>query len=385
MKKNLLLTCFSLLIACVLAEGLLRLVGFNYPNFYRYDLYTGAALRHGAEGWWQEEGRSYVRINGQGMRDDREIQIQKPDNVFRIAVLGDSYAEALQVDVAKTFWRILENRLLQCGYGGGKRIEVLNFGVSGYSTAQELITLKTRVAKFKPDLVLLAFLSGNDVRDNSREIAGPYPRPYFTLDNGRLIEDTSFREHWIFRLKSSLPWQWFQSASDYSRLIQLVNKVKNVAGQPLSAPRSEGGVEEIGLDDHIYLSIPPPVWEQAWQLTEALVAEVQREAARQRASFLLVTLTNPGQVPPDSEAMRRHAIKLGEKDLFYPERRMRALVAREGIDAVFLAELFARYAEEHKVFLHGFPNTQMGGGHWNETGHALAADLIAKHLCAKGN
>jgi hypothetical protein len=383
MKTNLLLTAFFILIACVLAEGLLRLVGFNYPNFYRYDLYTGAALRPGAEGWWQEEGRSYVRVNGQGMRDDREIQIQKPDNVFRIAVLGDSYAEALQVDVAMTFWRVLENRLMQCGYGGGKRIEVLNFGVSGYSTAQELITLKTRVVKFKPDLVLLAFLSGNDVRDNSREIASPYPRPYFTLDNGRLVEDTSFREHRIFRLKSSLPWQWFQSASDYSRLIQLVNKVKNIAGQPLSALRSEGGVEEIGLDDHIYLSSPPPVWEEAWQLTEALVAEVRREAVRQGAGFLLVTLTNPGQVPPDSDAMRRHATKLGEKDLFHPERRMRALAARERMDAVFLAEPFARYAEEHKVFLHGFPNTQMGGGHWNETGHGLAADLIAKHLCAK--
>jgi hypothetical protein len=385
MAKNLLLTAFSLLIACFLAEGILRLVGFNYPNFYRYDLHTGAALRPGAEGWWQEEGRSYVRINGQGMRDDREIQIQKPDNVFRIAVLGDSYAEALQVDVARTFWRVLENRLMQCGYGGDKRIEVLNFGVSGYSTAQELITLKTRVVKFKPDLVLLAFLSGNDVRDNSREIAGRYPRPYFTLDNGRLIEDMSFREHWIFKLKSSLPWQWFQSASDYSRLIQLVNKVKNIAGQPLSAPRSEGGVEEIGLDDHIYLSNPPAVWEEAWQLTEALVAEVQREAARQGAGFLLVTLTNPGQVPPDSDAMRRHAAKLGEKDLFYPERRMRALAARERMDAVFLAEPFARYAEEHKVFLHGFPNTQMGGGHWNETGHALAAKLISQHLCVSSN
>jgi hypothetical protein len=52
---------------------------------------------------------------------------------------------------------------------------------------------------------------------------------------------------------------------------------------------------------------------------------------------------------------------------------------------VFFAEPFAQYAEKQKVFLHSFPNTQMGGGHLNETGHALAADLIAKHLCAKGN
>jgi hypothetical protein len=309
MTKNLLTVTAAFFLAWLLGEGVLHGVGFSYPNFYRYDLDTGATLRPGAEGWWREEGQAFVRINGQGMRDDREIQVKKPEGVYRVAVLGDSYAEALQVDGAKTFWRLLETKLMQCGYGGGKRIEVLNFGVSWYSTAQEFITLKTRVAPYQPDLVLLAFLSGNDVRDNAKEIAGPYPRPYFALADGRLVEDKSFREHWIFKLKSSWPWQVVQAASDYSRLIQLVNKVKNVAGQPLSAPRAEGGVEEIGLDDHIYLSHPPQVWERAWRLTEALVSEVRREAERQGARFLLVTLTNPGQVPPDPEQMRRHAEK----------------------------------------------------------------------------
>ncbi len=381
MKRNVLLLGVAILVALALAELLLRAVGFSYPNFYRYDYHTGAALRTGAAGWWREEGGAFVRINAQGMRDDREIPVEKSDTVYRIAVLGDSYAEALQVDVSKTFWRLLEEQLNSCGFAPGKRVEVLNFGVSGYSTAQELIALRERVKPFSPDLVLLAFLSGNDVRDNSQAIAGPYPRPYFRLQNGRLVEDTAFREHWIFKLKSSLPWQWFQAASDISRLIQLLNKVKNVAGQPLSAPRAEGAVEEIGLDDHVYLSRPPKIWEEAWQLTEALVTAVRDESLRQGARFLLVTLTNPGQVPPDPAAMRRHAQRLGEPDLFYPERRLRALAQREGLDAVFLAEAFARHAAERKVYLHGFANTQLGGGHWNEEGHRLAAVILARHLC----
>ncbi len=381
MKPNLLILSVAFLVALALAEIVLRVAGFSYPNFYRYDLHTGAALRPGAAGWWREEGEAFVRINAKGMRDDREIPVEKTPEVFRIAILGDSYAEAFQVDVSKTFWRLLEEKLNSCGFAPGKRVEVLNFGVSGYSTAHELIALRERVKPFAPDLVLLAFLSGNDVRDNSQAIAGPYPRPYFHLKNGRLTEDTTFREQWIFKLKSSLPWQWFQAVSDYLRLIQLLNKVKNVAGQPLSAPRSEGAVEEIGLDDHIYLSKPPQVWEEAWQLTEALVTAVRDESLRQGARFLLVTLTNPGQVPPDPTAMRRHAQRIGEPDLFYPERRMRALAQREGLDAVFLAEAFARHAAERKVYLHGFPNTQLGGGHWNEQGHRLAAEILAKHLC----
>ena len=57
-----------------------------------------------------------------------------------------------------------------------------------------------------------------------------------------------------------------------------------------------------------------------------------------------------------------HAQKLDEPDLFYPERRMREFAKREGIEAVYLAEPFADHAAERKIYLHGFANTQMGGG-----------------------
>jgi len=55
-------------------------------------------LRPGAEGWWSKEGGAYVRINNGGLRD-REHAKAKPTNALRIAVLGDSYAEALQVPI----------------------------------------------------------------------------------------------------------------------------------------------------------------------------------------------------------------------------------------------------------------------------------------------
>ena len=32
------------------------------------------------------------------------------------------------------------------------------------------------------------------------------------------------------------------------------------------------------------------------------------------------------------------------------------------------------------LYLHGFTNTRMGSGHWNEAGHALAAELLGKTL-----
>src|SRR5262245_34647044 len=138
-----LLVAASVSIALALGEIGLRIGGFSYPSLYVPDDVTGGRLRAGAEGWNRIEGEAYVRINSQGLRD-REHALAKPPDVYRIAVLGDSYAEALSVDLEATFWSRLPSRLGTCGFATGKRIETINFGVSGYATAQALLTLRDR-------------------------------------------------------------------------------------------------------------------------------------------------------------------------------------------------------------------------------------------------
>jgi len=372
--QYLLLLLGSLLAGGLLGEVALRAVDFSYPSFQAHDVHTGLALRPGAKGLWREEGEAFVRVNFTGMRDDREIAPAKPAGVFRIAVLGDSYAEALQVPVDQTSWRRLEAALGECGFAGGRRVEVLNFGVSGYSTGQALLALQHLAGPYRPDMALLACLSGNDVRDNSREIAGRYPRPYFSLaPDGTLALDASFREHWIARIKASSVW----ALSDHLRVMQLVNKAKNVIGQPLSAPATGPQAAGMGLDDQVYMLRPKPEWERAWKLTETLIVAIGNAAARLGARFLLATLSNPAQVPAQSGRMLERAAKLGEADLVYPERRLRAFAAREHIDAVFLAEDLAAQAAARGKHLHGFASTQVGTGHWNAGGHARAAALVA--------
>jgi hypothetical protein len=48
-----------------------------------------------------------------------------------------------------------------------------------------------------------------------------------------------------------------------------------------------------------------------------------------------------------------------------------------------LALEMQRLAEERKGYFHGFDNIGMGRGHWNAEGHRTAAELIARHLCAR--
>jgi hypothetical protein len=74
--------------------------------------------------------------------------------------------------------------------------------------------------------------------------------------------------------------------------------------------------------------------------------------------------------------------EVGVADLFYPDRRIQALGEREGFVVLSLSRPFQAYADDRGVFLHGFENTALGKGHWNEAGHRLAGELIAKRLCA---
>src|SRR5688500_10425136 len=69
----------------LIAEVGLRVIGFRYLNLYQEDRDVGFALRPGAEGWWQREGTTYIKINSAGLRD-REHTVAKPPDTLRIAV-----------------------------------------------------------------------------------------------------------------------------------------------------------------------------------------------------------------------------------------------------------------------------------------------------------
>ncbi|HEX2224484.1 MAG TPA: SGNH/GDSL hydrolase family protein, partial [Thermoanaerobaculia bacterium] len=94
--------------------------------------------------------------NSLGYRD-RERSLAKPPGVYRIVVIGDSIAAGYQVERTEdVFPALLEAALREEGRGAGG-IEVLNFGVTGYNTAQEVETLRSRALRFDPDLVILAY------------------------------------------------------------------------------------------------------------------------------------------------------------------------------------------------------------------------------------
>jgi len=324
--KSTLLLVISIFIALLIAELSLRFLNVEYPLIYKGDRDRGAALTPGVEGWIRTEGESFVRINSQGLRD-REHTEEKPDGVYRIAVLGDSYAEAIHVDMKDTFWSGLERNLGKCPIFNDYQIEVINLGVSGYSTAQELITLRRHVWKYSPDMVLLAFFQGNDVEDNSRSLTDRIYRPFFNLKDGKLIKDVSFRDTEYYAKSMSTWIRIKRNIINQVRLLQLLYHIKkNIInkneGEDVRKPEAREIKLEKGLSASIYSEPRTPAWIEAWDITEKLILEMDREVKERGSVFVLTTLSTSQQVYPDKDVSAKLKKDMKIPNLFYPDDRL---------------------------------------------------------------
>ena len=96
----------------------------------------------------------HVRTNAQGFRTPT-VSLKKPAGVFRIVCLGDSTTFGFNVEEVDTYPRVLERLLAEAN--PGRRFEVLNFGVPGYSSRQGLELIRQDVLQYEPDLVTFAF------------------------------------------------------------------------------------------------------------------------------------------------------------------------------------------------------------------------------------
>jgi lysophospholipase L1-like esterase len=146
-------------------------------SYWCYDDTLGWAHRPGQYGRFRHPDFDIdVRINSRGLRDD-EYPVAR-DERRRLLVLGDSFAWGFGVEHRERFSEIIERRHPDW--------EVINAGVSGYGTDQELLYLRGRGLRYHPDVVLLLF-HVNDFENNVRSSEYWYNKPRFRLDHGQLI------------------------------------------------------------------------------------------------------------------------------------------------------------------------------------------------------
>jgi hypothetical protein len=365
---------FGFGLALLLADAGIRIANRWFPYFYCYDQYRGWGLNPGAAGWYRREGTSYLRINRDGFRGPDYSQ-QKPPDTVRIAVLGDSYVEAMQVPEDETFVAVIQRELAECPLLRGRQVQVMNFGVDGYGTAQELMTLRRKVWKYSSDMVVLALFLGNDIRNNSVVLEGDQCRPFYNETDGELVPTGPFLSSPSFKL-------WCMARFDYRdlRLLDLFTNAWEIITTRNRTPTPQQPLER-AINYNIYKPPADKAWRDAWNVTEALILATRDDVRNHGAAFLAITEDTGIQVWPDPTVPGNFAKRLGVKDLFYPDRRIAALGERQNFEVLTLAQPLQQYAETNHVYLHGFKNTPMGFGHWNKTGHAIAGKLIAEKIC----
>ncbi len=192
-----------LFLCIVLLEGYLKLAGVGGQEFLRPSIKMGCEHIPGKRVIWRLEGYSHDRLSKVGLRDS-EHSITKEAGTYRIALLGDSAVESLQVDLNQTFGKVLESLLNTKQRATVRQFEVVNFGCSSYSTGQEVLQYESEIDKYQPDAVVLLYNRGdsleNVIHDKDRKHAEI--RPYFYLDqNGQLHQDNSVLNNNMDKLK----------------------------------------------------------------------------------------------------------------------------------------------------------------------------------------
>jgi hypothetical protein len=341
----------------------------------------------------RSEAFAVSRISSAGLCD-LEHQLAKPEGVIRIAVLGDSMTEALQVPTEARFTRLLEKKL-NARVSKGQRFEVLNFGNGAFSTGQEYLQFVQTVATYHPDLTVLMFHQGDEEK-NPPAFSNWSLRPTFTL-NGSQIQ-VRWKEFDTWRTsESALPLTFFDWGRRNSRiwgvLLQTHSGLKNdpvftkVSGRIASLanivqlavvrafPGSQGEESTNGTKTEVnalrkQLAAHAMLDEDSatlpgkgsigasyrWQLTLSLLNLLSAKCGEEGSKFMVASL-------PAME----------QRNIFHSEfQTIEALSARSKFTTLDLTPLFETTTNQRidSLFL---------TGHLSKRGH----DLVANDLCRK--
>jgi hypothetical protein len=264
------------------------------------------------------------------------------------------------VELEDTYAKTLEGLL--SGNQNGKRFEVINAGVAGYNTAQEIDYLQEEGLELDPDLVLLGFFIGNDIKDN-------YQSSPTVVVNGYLSNSPqppqgflpySIREY--FERKSHLyhllwPYQRQLFDSSYRE------EIKHAQGNYLSIYAKHEDQETAAM------------WQVTWKQLSRFAELVKQH------SLAAAVVIIPDQIQIDSRKWAQTVDSAGENRADYkrdkPTQKIEEFCSRLNIPAVNLLPVFSETTNRHEaVYLEL-------DGHWTAEGNKLAGEAIYRFLASE--
>jgi hypothetical protein len=305
-------------------------------TFWRYDERLGWSHRPGATGVHRHpDFAARVETSAQGLRDRVYPEARVP-GLCRMLVLGDSFTWGFGVDREQIWHERIEARHPDW--------EIVNAGVAGYATDQQLLYLEERGLALRPDVVLLLF-HPNDLLENGEHSTSGYYKPYFELGpdgdlalrqvpvppgtpEQRLDRWLHFHTYLLYRLY-------------HARKFIAAAREERARAAEAPAPLRPDAKRAVANKYDVDLT-----------LTLKLLGRIDERVRESGARFLLVSV--PISDPP-----------LGRL-----QEGLRALgIAHLGLDLAFRRQRDIR-----------FP----GDPHWTPHGHEIAADAVEAFLADQG-
>jgi hypothetical protein len=383
---NLGIAFLSVVILLGALEAALVITKFNVPNTSRFIPRKGTTYIPNAYYRHTKEGFSEGRFNSHGFRD-YERTYEKPQDVFRILVLGDSYIEAFQVQLEDSFTAQLETMLN--AHASSTRFEVLSLGQSGFGTADEYVRYLNFGVAYNPDLVIVAFLTGNDFRNNSKILNRNSVGFYYTFDrNHKLVLDRSLVDAYENDLSSAK--RLIEKLKTKSHLLSLISerfyllrrqlletRMAEAYGDEASAEDGRKNRLDLFSDLNIYRTDLPAPWKETVEITKEIILAFRKSVEEHGSRFLLVTLSNAEQVHPElgSELKKQYHVEL---DYEQPDGILEKFAIEHGVPFLKLMPALRDHHLKTGQYLHGFGSSR--GGHWNQAGHRVAAEVTFQFI-----
>ena len=301
----------------------------------------------------------HPEISSQGLRDD-EVSIPKPEGTTRVLVLGDSVAYGKAVAKDKTFPNLAESAL-QDILGP---IEVINSGVSGYTTYNELQYYLTQGRQFDADVVLLA-LCMNDVVNPRLHWGHRVEKKIANIPSAAIpnLQDDEQRIKPLIDRRKGVS---YFDLLDYSRLYRsLLPRAEKVIAKATKIWRAEELPTYITGEDSLSIEVLLNPSSAEWRWLTATLTELKEAVAADGAKLSLIILPLAYQLDKDYP--------------YLPQANIMQYCDDQGIDCIDLLPEFRNYPKEDLFPLHSAAG-YYDIWHLTQLGHEVAADAVSRYL-----
>lgn len=387
-KKNILTLTTAILVSLAAIEGILRI--FETTNFYKITtvskegmvIYKPNLDRYTLE---NETGKKiHVKINSLGFNNEN-FNEAKASGTVRIAVLGDSFTAADGVDYDKSYSYLLTKKIQDLIFADPtttyNKVEVLNFGISGASTGDEMKYYSMYAQKYHPDAVVLNFFLGNDLNDNSmyykyRDAMLSSKDKWDAVPQPVAVQQNNFfnRKDRLFRMSAIV-----RFANRVVRSSSLLTGFAIKLGL-YASPTKDKGLYDLGIpiDEYYYLDPLDPEREQYLKFSSDLLNNFKKQLDKDGVRFALWLLPHGRIVIPDLLNAHKSRFPKLRNYNFNPKGVEGRLIASldPSIKVFNLRATIERQMSENKNMFMG----ENGEGHFNEYGHEVASDALAPFI-----